>query len=125
MYLSRKAPRWLKAHRLSYEIHAGPIPDGLCVCHHCDNPPCVNPAHLFLGTRADNSEDAVVKGRMARQIGERNSRAKLTEDDVREIVRLRKTGLTQQAIADLYNVSQVRVSSIMLGKSWSHLVVEV
>ena len=74
-------------HRFAWEAADGPIPEGLCVCHRCDNPPCCNPDHLFLGTRRDNNADKVAKGRQS--FGERHShrgsahgQAKITEQDV-------------------------------------------
>lgn len=93
-----KIPRSRKstgAHRLSYMLHVGPIPDGMDVCHKCDTKTCVNPAHLFVGTRLENLRDCVAKGRNSRGIarslmmaGERSHRAKLTWEKVREIRRM-------------------------------------
>src|SRR5687767_9041671 len=72
-------------HRYSYTLYNGPIPEGLCVCHTCDTPACVNPAHLFVGTFRDNKLDSVHKGRHAK--GETNGNAKLTREDAEEIRR--------------------------------------
>ena len=115
--IARRQPA-VRTHRVSYELNIGPIPDGMCVLHKCDNPPCVNPAHLFLGTRADNNADKMAKGRDYDKQGEHNPRAKLTLQDVEAIKKLRRCGMTQQAIADLFGVCQVNISSICLGKNW-------
>ena len=104
------------AHRLAYEFARGPIPVGLEVCHECDNPPCCNPKHLFLGTHKQNGEDMARKGRST--IGTRNPMAKLTNEQVAEIRALRLRGLTQQAIADTYGVRHETISKIVLGKRW-------
>lgn len=105
------------AHRVSYEIYCGPIPAGLRVCHRCDNPICVNPEHLFLGTDADNVFDKVSKSRQARGIS--HGHCKLSDSDVIEI---RKTkGATQQKIADLYGVDRTLIGLIRRNKIWKHL----
>lgn len=105
------------AHRLSWEIHRGPIPDGLCVLHRCDNRSCVNPDHLFLGTKADNLQDMTDKGRRA--VGSKHGSCKLTEEQVKEI----RAGdaLPAQVIADAYGISRSLVYLIRNKKRWSHV----
>jgi hypothetical protein len=120
-----------KAHRVGYELLVGPIPSGQNVCHTCDNPPCQNPAHWFLGTHADNARDRQQKGRGAagsplptghkRSTGERNSNAKLTEKDVRVIRALCRAGRTQQSVAAQYGLTQSAVGYIVRRKLWAHV----
>jgi len=119
------------AHRVSWELHFGPIPPGLFVCHHCDTPTCCNPAHLFVGTAADNSADMVAKGRSARgdwngsrmrpearPRGERNGRARLTFKQVQAIrVRIAR-GEQKRDIAKDYGVSEGAVWHIATGRNW-------
>lgn len=107
-------------HRVSWEIANGPIPEGLFVCHHCDNPPCVNPDHLFIGTHVDNVADRERKGRNVIKHGSDQWNAKLTEDQVRAIhADTRK----QDDIAAAYGISQSTVHRIKARKSggWRHI----
>ncbi len=106
-----------QAHRVSYELHRGGIPDGMFVCHHCDNRACINPDHLFLGSHADNMEDMKSKGRQ--QIGVRNRQAKLTEADIVAIRAAR--GAPQPELARTYGVSQSHISDIQTGKKWANV----
>ena len=95
-------------------------PKELCVCHHCDNPPCCNPKHLFLGTQFDNIQDASNKSRLGRdQRGEKNGNVKLTKENIKEIRRLLNVGLMQTLIAEMFNVTPTTISSIKNGKLWS------
>lgn len=108
------------AHRISWLIHTGEMPK-LCVLHKCDNPACIRPDHLFLGTRADNHRDMVKKGRSWDRHGEKNPRAKLTIDDVKKIKKLYATGkYTQKEIGKMFNVSDVSISYIVIGKTWKN-----
>lgn len=129
--------RSLYAHRFSYELARGPIPAGMCVCHRCDNPPCANPEHLFLGTHSDNAADKFAKGRVPkgdqhwsrriidrRAVGERNGMVKLTDDRVREIRSSAASGEMQRSIARRLGVSEASVSLILSGKTWKHVVAE-
>jgi HNH endonuclease len=108
-----------RAHRVSWELHHGPIPEGLDALHHCDNPPCVRPDHLYLGTDVDNARDRVQRGRAGDQLGQANGNAKLTEADVRAIIAALQAGSTQQAAADRFGISQPHVSKIARRKAWS------
>jgi len=105
-----------RAHRISYEINIGPIPDGMFVLHHCDNPPCINPDHLFLGTQADNCADMANKDRSTR--GERNPQAKLTGEDVTSIREMNGSNIQ---IAKNFGVCQATISNIKARRSWKHM----
>lgn len=106
------------AHRLAWEMQNGPIPEGMCVCHRCDVPSCVNVDHLFLGTHDDNMADRHAKGRNPRTVGTLNGRAKLSESDV--IAIFNSPGL-QREIAAQYGITQVQVSQIKRGVQWAHV----
>lgn len=101
------------APRVSWTMAHGRIPEGLCVCHKCDNPPCVNPAHLFLGTQGENARDCASKRR--HHHGERHRFSKLTDEDVRRIRELSAVR-PQTKIARDYGISQGHVSEIVAGK---------
>lgn len=115
--------RVLRAHRVSWEMHNGPIPEGggyhgTCVLHRCDNPRCVNPAHLFLGTNADNAADRNSKGRSKGGClrGEANPQAKLTEAQIADI---RASEDVQHVIAARFGISQQHVSNVRRGGRWA------
>ena len=107
----------IMASRASYLSFIGEISENLEVCHKCDNPSCVNPEHLFIGTHKDNIEDRDLKGRGAR--GEKLG--KLKEQDILEIRNFREKGFSQQKIADIFKVRQTTISRILLGKTWNHI----
>lgn len=107
------------ASRVAWELASGPIPAGACVLHRCDNRSCCNPAHLFLGTRADNSADMKSKGRQSR--GEQLPHARLTENDVRRIRAAAADGEQLGAIASAFGVNPSTVSLIVARKRWCHV----
>lgn len=104
------------AHRVAWRLIMGDIPDGMCVLHRCDNPPCVNPAHLFLGNRRDNQRDMARKGRSTH--GAKNSTAKLTSRTAAAILRRVRSGERQKDAAARYGVTQSLVSRLVNGKIW-------
>lgn len=111
------------ASRISYELFVQPIPDGLFVCHDCpggDEPSCINPAHLWLGTADDNNKDKVAKGR--EPLGIQRPNAKLTDDAVRAIrVRYAQGGVTMKKIGEEHGVSYSIVSEVISAKIWRHV----
>jgi len=133
----RRAGRLIGVHRLIYQMFVGPIRSGLCLCHRCDNPPCCNPAHLFLGTNLDNSRDMVMKQRHRYGPGSkpecggprpaiwgiRHYNAKLTDEQILEI--RRATGASERAVARLFQerfgVARSCVRAIRAGMTWRHV----
>jgi DNA-binding XRE family transcriptional regulator len=104
------------AHRASYEKYVGPIPTGMSVLHKCDVPSCVNPAHLFLGTHADNMRDKTAKSRQSR--GEAHKLAKLSEEKVSEI---RASNLSRQQLAAKYGVREQTIIQVLNRITWKHV----
>jgi hypothetical protein len=111
--------RPMGSHRAAYILSVGPIPDGLCVCHRCDNRACCNPAHLFLGTRTENLADMTRKGR--RQRGSMCPGAVLSAADIPVIRSRIASGETLRSIARVFHVSVSSISDINIGKTWKHV----
>lgn len=109
------------AHRLSYELHVGDIPQDICVLHKCDTPQCVNPNHLFLGTKQDNNKDKLAKNRQAK--GARMNRGHLTESDVQAIRQMKQANpsFSCKQIGQTFNVARNTISLILQGKRWGHV----
>ena len=116
MYINGKVEA---AHRISYRIHNGEIPEGMLVLHNCDEPGCVNPEHLYLGTDADNMLDKVKRGRCIN--GEEIKQSKLTKNQVIEIKKKREKGLKLIDIANEYGVSTSQIRRISLGINWTRV----
>lgn len=128
--------RLVMAHRFSFALLNGYIPTGINVCHTCDNPTCVNPLHLWLGTTAENSADKIKKGRANCPKGEQhhmrkypelakrgseNGNSKLTDQNVRDIKTALSIGEFQRPIAARFRVTQRVISLIKRGESWDHV----
>jgi len=118
------------AHRVAWMITVGDIPEGKQVCHHCDNPKCCNPKHLFVGTFGDNMQDMWNKGRhptenMGRppdtMVGSNNIKAKLNEEDVLEIRELFKNGTHQYKIAKIFDMRLPAIWKIVHRINWTHI----
>jgi hypothetical protein len=112
-------PRMVFAHRASWQIHHGKIPFGLFVLHKCDNRKCVNPNHLFLGTKKDNSDDRDRKKRQA--CGAKNGNAKYTEADILRIYDMRDAGMSNTEIARAISGSRITVWEVVTGRKWRYL----
>jgi hypothetical protein len=118
--VTTKGRKKVRAHRLSWTIFRGEIPDGALVCHHCDTPSCVNPEHLFLGTPKSNMDDMIAKGRKRVSAGEAQPNAKLTVALVAEIRALYRSGLIgQRTLARRFGVSRSTAQRVVTNTGWS------
>ncbi len=124
--------RTVYVHRVSYEVHVGPIPEGIHILHHCDNPPCVNPNHLFLGNQQSNLSDMRRKGRdhkLGPYRGDQNGNAKLSEGEVLTICSEYRfldpawgeRVAMQRVLAQRYSVTTRTIRRVLSGENWGHL----
>ena len=111
----------IRAHRISWWLTRGAIPENTYVLHACDNPGCVNPNHLSLGSAADNAQDMVRKGRHGSKRGEKNHFTRLKEDEVKEIRRLTLAGVSVHELAEQFGVSKSCIYMIRQGHNWKHV----
>lgn len=110
----------LKAHRVSWELSFGPIPDGMNVCHKCDNPSCCNPHHFFLGTKKDNTHDMMRKGRMSKPPVRHGDAHHLVTIPDAELPKIRNSSVPRRKLAELYGVSFQTIYRIQKGRSRAH-----
>ena len=108
----------IRAHRHAYQLAKGDIPEGMFVCHKCDNPRCCNPSHLFLGTPKENTADMLAKNRVGRMFGTCNPQAKLTDADVLQIRNRVANGEKQSELASEFGISRSTMCHIIQGKLW-------
>jgi hypothetical protein len=109
------------SHRLSYQHHFGDIPNGMFVCHKCDNPKCVNPEHLFLGTHKENMTDMASKKRARGARGQSHHLSKMTPEKVKSLRTERANGASLNCLAKKYGISAPSVYNIVIRKNWAHL----
>jgi hypothetical protein len=113
--------KYMRAHRYAYELFNQPLLDGLCVLHKCDNRKCVNPKHLFVGTRGDNNTDRHKKGRDGSHVGVLNGRSKLEDIDVHQVRMMFDSGMTKAEIARNYDLTWQAIHQVITRRNWSHV----
>jgi hypothetical protein len=126
MAINPEATRWItgRAHRVSWLLAHGTIPEGMNVLHICDNGVCVNPAHLYLGTQKDNVADMMNRGRFNpghRHNGERHHKAKLHESQIKEIRQFAANGVTGTELSRRYGIAQSQIREIIRREAWKHV----